>query len=69
MKNSVMSNSKNSCLYDMDKNKSCQVTFIPDHPLLDSLGINTDTIVTVQNKYFFGGPVLLQVDTATIALV
>lgn len=68
MKANIKSNSKYLSLYDMQKNCCCKVTAIPDHPLLDSLGISTEAIVKVQNKYAFGGPILLQVDTATIAL-
>ncbi|NLB89488.1 MAG: ferrous iron transport protein A [Syntrophomonadaceae bacterium] len=55
-------------LYDAKKSHKCRVKSIPDIPLLESLGISTDTIVTVNNKYAFGGPVLLKVDTAMIAV-
>lgn len=55
-------------LYDVKKSKKCRVKSIPDIPLLESLGISNDTIITVNNKYAFGGPVLLKVDTATIAV-
>lgn len=57
-------------LYEANKsNKNkYRVTSVPDIPLLESLGISTDTVVTVNNKYAFGGPVLLRVDTATIAV-
>jgi Fe2+ transport system protein FeoA len=56
------------CLYDMQKKCCCRVVSIPDHPLLDSLGICSDAVITVENKYKFGGPVLLKIDTATVAI-
>lgn len=63
-----MSKTNLVCLYDAKKTNKCKVASVPSIPLLESLGISTDTVVTVDNKYAFGGPVLLRVDTATIAL-
>ncbi|NLV92181.1 MAG: ferrous iron transport protein A [Firmicutes bacterium] len=68
MKNGIISDTRKMRLYDARKNSCCKVVSSPDHPLLDSLGICPDSLVVVKNKYAFGGPVLLQVDTATIAL-
>jgi len=55
-------------LYDMSKNSCCRVVNIPNNTLLDSLGISKDAMIIVQNKYAFGGPVLLKVDTALVAI-
>ncbi len=55
-------------LYHVKKNQSYKITAVPDIALLDSLGMHTDTIITLQNRYALGGPVLLRVDTCTVAL-
>ncbi|NLM68687.1 MAG: ferrous iron transport protein A [Firmicutes bacterium] len=68
MKAVVKSKPEHKCLYDVQKNCCCRVVAMPEHPLLDSLGICSDALITVQNKYRFGGPVLLKIDTATVAL-
>ena len=51
-------------LYSASGNSIFQVTSVPDIGLLESLGLRSGTKVKVQNRYIFGGPVLLRVEDA-----
>ena len=56
-------------LYEAKKRGSFHVAALPDVELLESLGLRAGTRVKVQNRYMFGGPVLLRVeDTYSIAI-
>jgi len=56
-------------LYEAKKQGAFLVESTPDIGLLENLGIRTGTQVMVQNRYVFGGPVLLRVeDTYSIAI-
>jgi len=56
-------------LYDAKKNGIFTVVSTPAIGLLESLGVREGTIVSLQNRYAFGGPVLLRVENAySIAL-
>ncbi|MDR0272097.1 MAG: ferrous iron transport protein A [Clostridiales bacterium] len=51
-------------LYSANKRTKLQVTSVPMNALLESIGIRSGTRVRVQNRYAFGGPVLLRVEDA-----
>ena len=51
-------------LYDAKRNRVFQVVSVPNVGLLQSLGLRAGTSVAVQNRYAFGGPVLLRVEGA-----
>ena len=51
-------------LYAANKKGRFQVTSVPSIGLLESMGLRTGTYVTIQNRYAFGGPVLLRVEDA-----
>jgi len=56
-------------LYSVSKNKVFRIVSVPDIALLKNLGVYTNREVVVQNRYAFGGPVLLRVqDTYSVAL-
>ena len=56
-------------LYEAKKSDTFQVAYVPQIGLLEGLGLRIGTKVTVQNRYAFGGPVLLRVEGAySIAL-
>ena len=56
-------------LYEAAKNKTLQVVKIPDIGLMESLGLRPGTLLTIKNKYGFGGPVLLRIgETFTVAV-
>jgi len=64
-----MVSNKTSNLYEARKKGTFKVVSVPDIGLLKSLGLHTGTKVTLQNRYIFGGPVLLRVEDAySIAL-
>lgn len=56
-------------LYEAKKTGTFQVVSVPNIGLLENLGLRVGTWVTIQNRYAFGGPVLLRVkDAFVIAL-
>jgi len=56
-------------LYNAKINTPFQIVSIPDVELLKNLGVNISREVTIQNRYAFGGPVLLRVQgTYSVAL-
>jgi Fe2+ transport system protein FeoA len=56
-------------LYEVDKCRKIAIKSVPDISLLNNLGIHAGTLVTVQNRYAFGGPVVLRVEEAyTVAI-
>jgi len=56
-------------LYEAKRSETFQVASVPQIGLLEGLGLRIGTKVTVQNRYAFGGPVLLRVEgTYCIAL-
>ena len=56
-------------LYQAEKRRSLLVKSAPCISLLENLGVRPGTRLTIQNRYFLGGPVLLKVeDTYIIAL-
>jgi len=58
-----------SNLYEIKNNAAFEVTSIPNIVLLENMGLRAGTQVTVQNRYGFGGPVLIRVDgTYSIAV-
>jgi len=62
-------NSEAINLYEARKKGTFHVKNVPDVGLLKSLGLRVGSKVTVQNRYLFGGPVLLRIDgNYTIAI-
>ena len=58
-----------SSLYTADKSIGLQVISVPNISLLENMGLRSGTKITIQNRYAFGGPVLLRVEGAySIAL-
>ncbi|MCL2070644.1 MAG: ferrous iron transport protein A [Oscillospiraceae bacterium] len=56
-------------LYDSEKNGDFEILSIPEIGLLENIGLRAGTKVTVQNRYVFGGPMLLRVeDTYSVAI-
>ena len=56
-------------LYEAKNNNTYRVTSTPNIGLLESLGVRTGTQITVQNRYSFGGPILLRIeDACSVAL-
>ena len=51
-------------LYEVKSKGVLQVTSVPNICLLDNLGLRAGTQVTVLNRYWMGGPVLLRVEDA-----
>jgi len=51
-------------LYTAKKNSTFKVLSVPDIGLLENLGLRTGTQITLQNRYIWGGPVLLRVENA-----
>ncbi|MCL1882886.1 MAG: ferrous iron transport protein A [Defluviitaleaceae bacterium] len=49
-------------LYMAAKNDIYKVSSVPNIGLLNNLGIRVGTKIAVQQKYAFGGPVLLNVE-------
>ena len=56
-------------LYNAKPTEMLQITYIPNIGMLEGLGLRYGTKLKIQNKYVFGGPVLLRVEEAfSIAL-
>ena len=56
-------------LYETKNNTTYNVTSVPKIGLLESLGVRAGTQITVQNRYSFGGPILLRIeDACSVAL-
>ena len=56
-------------LYETKNNATYLVTSVPNIGLLENLGVRAGTQITVQNRYSFGGPILLRIeDACSIAL-
>ena len=56
-------------LYEARKHGAFQVVSVPNIGLLENLGIRAGTHIKIQNRYVFGGPVLLRVeDMYSVAL-
>jgi len=56
-------------LYKVKKNGTFSVVSVPEIGLLESMGLREGTQILVQNRYAFGGPVLLKVaDAYCVAL-
>ncbi|MCL1789656.1 MAG: ferrous iron transport protein A [Oscillospiraceae bacterium] len=56
-------------LYEIEKKGVYQIVLIPEIELLCNLGLRAGTTVTIQNRYTFGGPVLLRVEDTYIVAV
>ena len=60
---------KTSNLYDAKKSGAFFVVSIPNISLLENIGLRAGVEVAVQNRFAFGGPVLLKVrDAYSVAL-
>jgi len=59
-----MTGNKIANLYEAKKLGTFQVVSIPGIGLLENLGLRSGTQITLQNRYGFGGPVLLRVEGA-----
>lgn len=56
-------------LYEAKKGDSFRIVSVSNIAMLESLGLRSGTQIAVQNRYAFGGPVLLRVeDTYCVAL-
>ena len=51
-------------LYEAKKYGTFHLACVPQIGLLEGMGLRIGTKVTVQNRYAFGGPVLLRVEDA-----
>jgi len=51
-------------LYEAKIDEALEVVSVPNIRLLKSLGVRCGTRLAVQNRYTFGGPVLLKVEGA-----
>jgi len=51
-------------LYKAKKNNSFNVVSLPDVGMLHNLGLRAGTHIRIQQRYGFGGPVLLRVEDA-----
>ena len=51
-------------LYTANIQGTFHVASVPPIPLLGNMGLRPGTRVTIQNRYFLGGPVLLRVEGA-----
>ena len=51
-------------LYDAKNSHVYQIISFPKIHLLESLGLRLGTKIEVQNRYRFGGPILLRVEDA-----
>jgi len=51
-------------LYEARKRGTFQVASVPQIKLLESMGLRIGTKVTLENRYVFGGPVLLKIEGA-----
>ena len=56
-------------LYEAKKRGRFKIAHLPKINLLESMGLRSGTNITVQDRYSFGGPVLLRIEEAyTVAL-
>jgi len=55
-------------LYNAKRGFAYKVETVPDIGLLNSLGVRSNAVIRIKNKYSMGGPVLLQIDTCSVAL-
>ena len=53
-------------LYEAKKNSCFQVESMPEIGLLKNIGLRVGAMVTIQNRYALGGPVLLRVEDAFV---
>jgi hypothetical protein len=51
-------------LYEAGKNGVFTVVSVPNIGLLENLGVREGSSVAMQNRYAFGGPVVLRVENA-----
>jgi len=51
-------------LYMAQKNGHFTVMDVPDIDLLENLGVRSGASVSLQNRYAFGGPVVLKIENA-----
>jgi len=51
-------------LYSANTKNNLLVTSVPNIGLLENMGVRSGTRITIQNRYSFGGPVLLRVENA-----
>ncbi|MCL1878319.1 MAG: ferrous iron transport protein A [Defluviitaleaceae bacterium] len=51
-------------LYEARPRNALRVASVPDIGLLQGIGLRVGTRVVVQNRYTFGGPVVLKVEDA-----
>ncbi|MCL2844238.1 MAG: ferrous iron transport protein A [Chitinivibrionia bacterium] len=64
-----MSNKKTINLYAAQKKRMFKIISTPEIGLLENMGLRAGVKITLQNRYAFGGPVLLRVaDAYSIAL-
>jgi len=56
-------------LYKTEKGSNFTIVSTPEIELLKNLGIRIGTQVKVQNRYIWGGPVLLRVEEAYIVAI
>jgi len=57
-------NKKTMALYETNHKGPFFVSSVPDVKLLENLGLRVGTKIDIQNRYAFGGPVLLRVEDA-----
>jgi len=56
-------------LYAAKKGSTFKVVSVANIALLESLGVRLGTTIAVQNRYIFGGPVLLRIeDSYSVAI-
>ncbi len=55
-------------LYQLKNNQHCVIEQMPDHGLMDCLGLRCGAQVRVSTKQAFGGPIVVRVGTRNIAL-
>ncbi|MCL2087116.1 MAG: ferrous iron transport protein A [Oscillospiraceae bacterium] len=62
----MVKSKKMSKLFNLYERKrgTFKLTALPKISLLENLGLRNGTLVTTQNRYSFGGPVLLKVEGA-----
>lgn len=64
-----MSNGKTTNLYSAKKGHLFKIVSVANIALLESLGVRLGAQVAVQNRYTFGGPVLLRIeDSYSVAI-
>lgn len=56
-------------LYKANKNCAYRVISVPKINLLESIGLRVGGEISIQNRYAFGGPVLIKIENAfTVAI-